>query len=67
MMLDVAQRLLLAIDKFDIAADGESNDDEHDAASELSAVAMEMLREISSRDIAIAEMLDENYAAHEDR
>lgn len=59
MSIDTARRVLEAIKKFRAASDGDSGDEENDAANELADAADAHLVDESSRDIALAEIVDE--------
>ncbi len=52
-----AEELLKSMKKFDVAADGESNDDEHDAAVAMQSEILAFLNILAVSDPKIEEML----------
>jgi hypothetical protein len=55
--LGAAQKLLESIRLFNIAKDGDSGDEEHDAAVEMQHAAIAYLK-TDIRDVALAELID---------
>jgi hypothetical protein len=58
-MLHEARELIAAIKKYDIVKDGDSGDAEYDAGCDLRDAAKAFLFTTSARDIALAELIDE--------
>jgi hypothetical protein len=59
MSVETARELLEAIQKYKIAADGDSGDAEHDAANEMADAADAFLISQAARSIELAELIDE--------
>jgi hypothetical protein len=57
--IDTARRVLEAIKKYRAASDADSGDEENAAANELADAADAHLVDESSRDVALAELVDE--------
>ena len=58
-MFNEAKDLLEAIKKFEISTDGDSNDEEHDAAVEMADAAHAFLRKTAERNVELAELVDQ--------
>ena len=58
-MLDEAKDLIKAIKKFDKAKDGDSGDEEYDAAVEMEDASKAFMRAVAARNVALAELIDQ--------
>lgn len=63
-MIHEAKDLLEAIEKFEISADGDSNDEEHDSAVEMATAARTFLLKTAERNVELADLIDK-FAARE--
>jgi hypothetical protein len=55
--LKACRELLKTIEVFERAADGDSNDAEHDAANEMKEAAVQLIRSVAGHDTEIAGLL----------
>jgi len=63
-MIHEAKDLLEAIEKFEISADGDSDDKEHDSAVEMATAARTFLLKTAERNVELADLIDK-FAARE--
>ncbi len=63
-MLNEAKELLMAIAQFEMSADGDSDDKEHDSAVEMATAARTFLLKTASRNVELADLIDK-FAACE--
>jgi hypothetical protein len=58
-MINEAKDLMEAIEKFEMSADGDSNDEEHDAAVDMAVAARAFLRKTAERNVEVADLVDQ--------
>lgn len=63
-MIHEAKELLMAIAQFEMSADGDSDDKEHDSAVEMATAARTFLLKTAERNVELADLIDK-FAARE--